>query len=201
MQGLDTTLGEQTIGRARVQAATVRVRDAYVAERFGEDGRETYRREASSALRELLTAAAPPHGGWVPFDLFVECNELVDRIFGDGDLALSWEIGRFAAGHEAGVWRSLVMRHFRPAMLISVAAGLWSHHYDGGRMVTRAHGRSSVFMSIVNFPQPHRAHCLSIGGWLQGSLELNPQRASHVTELTCRAQGDDTCSFRVEWTD
>ena len=68
MQGLDTTLGEQTIGRARVQAATVRVRDAYVAERFGEDGRETYRREASSALRELLTCTqwlgpTAPNGG------------------------------------------------------------------------------------------------------------------------------------------
>lgn len=195
---VDTLPESQTMVRARVQVATVRVRDAFVAQQYGEDGRALFRGEASNELRELLEAA-PPRGGWVPFDLFVESNVLVDRLFGTGDLSISWEIGRFAAAHEAGVWRSLVMRHFRPAMLISVAAGLWSHHYDGGRMVTRAQGPSSIFMSIVSFPQPHRAHCLSIGGWMQGSLELNPRRSSKVTELTCRALGDDTCSFRTEW--
>ncbi len=201
MQGLDASPDLHTKGLARVQAATVRVRDAFVAEKFGPGARERYRHEASAELRELLVAPSVPRSGWVPFELFAESNELADRLFGKGDLALSWDVGRFAAAHESGVWRNLVMRHLRPAMLISVAAGLWSHHYDGGRMVTRASGRSSVFMSIVNFPQPHRAHCLSIGGWMQGSLELRPGRNVRVRELTCRAQGASTCSFRADWSE
>jgi len=201
MQSAEGSLGTQAAPQARVQAASVVVRDAFVAERFGADATATYRHEASPALRELISATSAGSGGWVPFDLFVESNELLDRLFGEGDLALSWEAGRFAATHEVGVWRNLVMRHLRPAMLISVAAGLWSHHYDGGRMVTRAQGRSSIHMSIVNFPQPHRAHCLSVGGWMQGSLELNPRRTSSVRELACRARGDDSCSFNVDWAD
>src|SRR5688572_1661729 len=89
---------------ARVQSATVRVRETFVEKRFGVPARQRFRQAASPGLRELLSAPQNPKSGWVPFELFIEANVLADKLFGKGDLELAWEIGRFAAGHNIGVW-------------------------------------------------------------------------------------------------
>lgn len=185
---------------ARVQIATVRARDAFVQTRLGTGAHQRYRDAASPALRDALGSTVKPPGGWVDFGLFVEANVLADRLFGRGDLALAWEIGRFAASHNAGVWKSMFMRHMRPAMLMGISAGLWSSHYDGGRLASRSTGDSSMMVSLLDFPMPHRAHCLSIGGWMQGSLELGPRKNIQVQELSCRAIGGTSCDFRLSWT-
>lgn len=195
-----TTQGKDRGQRSpRVQVGTVRARDAYVEARFGTAARQRYRAEASPGLRELLSTTSKPPGGWVDFDLFVEANVLADRLFAKGDLALAWDMGHFAASHNAGVWKSMFMRHLRPAMLLGITAGLWSSHYDGGRLATRSTGDNSLLVTLLDFPQPHRAHCLSIGGWMQGSLELGPRTNIRVQELSCRRQGGTSCDFRLTW--
>jgi len=185
---------------ARVQASSVRVREAFVRERFGTGALQRLLAAASPELRALLTSKESPPGGWLPFALFVEVNELVDREFGKGDGALIWEAGRFAASHNAGVWKSLIMRHVSPGMLVGLASSLWSKHYDGGRLVSRAGGGTSVMVSIVDFPEPHPAHCKAVGGWMLGSLELGPRKHPQVQEMACRAQGAAICEFRLTWT-
>ncbi len=185
----------------RVQAGTVRARDAFVEQRFGVEGRQRYRVAASPALRDLLSSRAEPRGGWVDFALFVEAVTLAEKLFGKSDHALAFEIGRFAASYDIGVWKRIVMGRVRPATLMSLAAGVWSHHYDRGRLISRPAGATGLFLSIVEFPTPHRAHCASIAGWMQGSLEMGPRRNARVDELSCRASGAATCDFRVGWDD
>jgi hypothetical protein len=184
---------------ARVQAATVRMRDAFVAERFGEPARQVFREKATPELREIFTRAKDPPGGWVPFDRFVEANVLADRLFGKGDLALVREMGRFAANHNIGVWKGLIMRHVPPSMLLSITAGLWSHHYDGGRLSSSPAGPTSMIVRIHDFPTPHRAHCLSVAGWVEGSLSLGPRKNVEATETSCAARGDALCELRISW--
>ncbi len=167
--------------------------------RYGTGAKQRYRATATPALRDVLTATGKPPGGWVDFELFVEANVLADRLFGAGDLGLVWEMGRFAASHNAGVWKSIFMRHMRPAMLLGITAGLWSSHYDSGRLASRSTGESSLLVSILDFPSPHRAHCLSIGGWMHGSLELGPRKSIEVRELSCRTTGGTSCDFRLSW--
>ncbi len=185
-------------GLVRVQASTVRVREAFVAERFGDDAVKKLHSAATPALREMLEAP-DPRGGWVDFELFIEANTLMDRLFGKGDLSLVWESGRFAASHNVGVWKSFVMKRMPPSMLMSLSAGLWSQHYDGGRLSTRTSGSTGLVVSISDFPKPHRCHCLAIGGWMRGTLELGPRRNIVVQELSCRVQGAGSCDFRLGW--
>ncbi len=112
----------------------------------------------SAPLRELLTSASEPPGGWVDFDLFVEANVLADRMFGHGDLALVWEMGRFAATHNMGVWRGIVMRHVRPAMFLGIASGLWGSHYEGGKLRSRTHGDDALILEHQPIFRPRTAH-------------------------------------------
>lgn len=185
--------------KAQVQASAVRVREAFVRERFGAAGVTRLRGEASPDLLMVLSSGHAPPGGWVPFSHFVEVNQLVDRLFGKTDGALIFETGRFAASHALGVWKSLVMRQLTPGMLVGLASSMWSKHYDGGKLMSREAGPSSLLVSIADFPDPHTAHCLAIAGWMQGSLELGPRRSPQVQEMTCRAKGGTSCEFRLTW--
>lgn len=184
----------------RVQASTVRVRATFAEKRFGVAGLQKFRQSASPALRDFLGTTTNPPGGWVPFELFIEANVLCDRLFGRGDLGLVWEIGRFAASHNLGVWKATFMRHSPPSVFVAIARGLWSSHYQGGRLASRATGVTGMAISIIDFPAPHKAHCNSIGGWLQGSLELGPRKDIEVKEVACRTEGAGFCEFRATWT-
>ena len=157
--------------------------------------------QLAGQLRELFTSFDNPKGGWVDFELFVEATVLADRLFGKGDLELAREIGRFASGYAAGIWKRLIMRHVSPETVLGMTAGLWSHHYDGGRMVSRAFGSKGLHVEIIDWPAPHRAHCLSMGGWMQGSLEMGPRTNTQLRELGCRALGARTCEFQLTWED
>lgn len=169
-------------------------------ERFGERAAERYLAEASADLRMVLTFATKKDA-WVDFALFVEATELADKLFGRGDLALAWDMGRFGAEHNAGVWRSLVMRLLRPQTIIGIGAGLWSHHYDSGRLVMRASpgAKSSLQLQIADFAAPHRAHCLSVAGWLERTLELGGPKRVAVREDRCRTRGAASCDLSLEW--
>ncbi len=181
----------------RVKASTITARVDYVEQRLGAEALARFREAASPALAPYLTSKVP--SGWAAFDAFVEANVLVDRLFGDGDLRLAWDMGRFAATHNMGMWKAFVYRHVQPSLIMSIAAGLWGQHYDGGRLATRPLGSSGVAVSIIDFPTPHRAHCLSVGGWILGTAEAGPRRSATVRESACRISGDRLCELLVTW--
>ena len=164
------------------------------------DARDPFLRGASAGLRELLGRPPGDRDAWAPLGLFIEALELADRISGRGDLSACWSIGRFTASHEMGVVRSFALKLLRPPAIISLSTSLWSVHYrSAGRAAAQGIGPAKVAVSIVDFPTPHRAHCLAVGGWMQGALELGPRRGIQVAKVSCRCEGAPTCDFHVEW--
>ncbi len=181
---------------ARVRATTVRVRDHFVAARYGKTAREKFRAAASPELRATLGSTGDT---WVDFRLFVEASELVCSLFGDGNLALAREIGRFGAETNMGTWRTIVHRLLSPKTMLGIAAGLWSHHYDGGRLVVDATGETAVLMKILDFPAPHRTHCLAIEGWVERTIQLGRPRIVIVRNTACRLDGGTACELEANW--
>ena len=176
----------------------MRVRREFVGVKFGAAALARFDENASSVLRALLESP-DPKGGWTDFELFIEATVLVDRLFGTGDLELARDVGRFAAAHNQGIWKSFIVKRVPPSLVMRLAAGVWHHHYDAGRLSSRPLGATGIAVSVANFPRPHRAHCLSIAGWMLGTLELGPRTDISVTEVSCRAQGGLTCEWHGTW--
>lgn len=181
---------------ARVRATTVRVRDHFVNARYGKTAREKFRAAASPELRTILATTGDT---WVDFRFFVEASQLVCSAFGGGNLVLAREIGRYGAETNIGTWRALVHRILSPRTILGIAAGLWSHHYDAGRLVIEAVGESGVRAQILDFPQPHRTHCLAIEGWIERTIQLGRPRSVRVRKTECRLDGGPACSFLAQW--
>lgn len=62
--------------------------------------------------------------------------------------------------------------------LFERAAKLWGAHYDTGRMETQRSADGTMSVSIHDFGQPHRAHCLSV-------LAARSLRLIHFSKKRC----------------
>ena len=183
---------------ARCKGLNLSSRLRYVQEVHGEEAVKKLLAELAPATRELLERHVLPHE-WVPFSTFIDLNVVADRLHGKGDLALCREMGAWAAAANLPRIFRLFYRFGSPMFLFERAAKLWSAHYDSGRMETRRDDDGTLFLSIHEFDEPHRAHCLSVLGWIIRSIELSGAKVNFAEERKCRLAGDDCCEVAASW--
>jgi hypothetical protein len=176
-------------------AITARVR--WIRENHGEGAWRQLRGSLSEAHRDLLEGKVLPHA-WVPFSLFVELNERADEAFGEGDLALCRVMGRYSADVNLPTLYRIFYRLGSPSFILKKAARLWDVHYSSGRLVVEETA-DGAHLSIEGFEDPHRAHCLSVMGWAERSVELSGGRLVSVREISCRAVDAQTCEMEATW--
>lgn len=173
-----------------------------VREYLSPEARPRFMLQVGSELRAFFERARKDREAWAPLALFHEALVTADAVFGSGDLQKCWHVGRFIAQHEAGAVRSLALKILRPSVVLSLTSSLWQVHYrNAGRAVTHVAGPGAIRLSVIDYPIPHRAHCLSVAGWVQGALELGRRRAIQVEKIACRCERAPSCDYRVSWED
>lgn len=140
-------------------------------------------------------------GEWYPFATFVEVCAVVDELFGKGDLALCTDLGRYACNTNLTSLYRFLFKVGNVHFIIRRAAAAWRINYDEGDLVVVSEGPMSCVLAVSGWPEPHRAHCLSVLGWIleAGRLSSGKEQFRCVSE-TCRANGDKTCEMAFEWT-
>jgi hypothetical protein len=160
------------------------------------------------AKRAVLVSLAPTHATailaaespsmWVPFDAFVALCTAIDRMYGKGDLAMCRMLGRWAADVNLPTIYRLFYKLGSVRFIISKASTVWTTHYDSGRASTRDIPRGIVF-TVEGFATPHRAHCLSVLGWMEQSAVISGAKVTLADEVQCRTRGDAVCAFQLEY--
>lgn len=164
----------------------------------GEAGLEALERAASAELAPVL-ANGVAMARWYPFPLFVELNEVIDRLFGKGDLGLIKELARFGAEANLKTVYRLFYKVGTVRWILGRAARLWGAHYDTGELLVVEDRPGEAVLEIVGFDTPHRVHCLSVAGWCERSIEISGGRDVEGSEPECRARGDARCLIRATW--
>ena len=136
---------------------------------------------------------------WYPFDQFVELNTLIDRLFGNGDMGLIKDLGRFGADANLTTIYRLFYKVGTAHWILGRAVRLWSAHYDSGFLEVLTRGPRTAVLRIRGFSSPHRAHCLSVTGWCERSIELSGGKVVSVSEPLCRTKGDELCQLEATW--
>jgi hypothetical protein len=183
---------------SNVKGAAVTARIRYVRERHGEEGLARLLAEVPAATRAVIEGRVLPQA-WIPYDVFVDVGVVADRLFGAGDLALCYEMARFAADVNLPTLYRLFYRIGNPQYIFRRAAQLWSVHYDSGHLAAIGEGRDSARLEIVDFDCPTRVHCLSVLGWAARSIELSGGVVLVAEEQRCRARGDESCELFARW--
>ena len=136
---------------------------------------------------------------WYPFEIFVDLNESIDRLFGRGDLSVVKTLGRFGADANLTTIYRLFYMVGTVKWIMDRAARLWDLHYDSGRLLVVRQPGNAVELRIVKFATPHRTHCLSVQGWAERSVELSGGQDVKLEEPGCRARGDAECNLLLSW--
>lgn len=159
--------------------------------------------------KRLLTQVSPElkstieHGihkaHWYPFDQFVELNLVLDRLFGRGDLGIIKQLGRYGADANLKTIYRLFYKVGTVQWILGRAVRLWGAHYDSGYLEVATRGAQAAVLRLRGFATPHKAHCLSVQGWVERSVELSGGEHATVNESKCRTRGDDLCQLDIAW--
>lgn len=136
---------------------------------------------------------------WYSYELFVTINDTIDRVLGNGDARLAYEMGRFNCDHNLTTAMRLLFKFGNIGWLLDRAAKAWGGQFDEGEMVVvKREVGNEVVIELRDHPAPNRGHCLAIMGWMVRATELSGEDDAECTEL-CRAAGDDVCRWTFRW--
>ncbi len=161
---------------------------------LGDEAVESVLPQLSERVRTLVVNG-PLETQWYPFDDLIELMVTTDKVCGTGDLSLCHDMGRFSCETNlTGIYR-IFFRFGSLNFILKRAAKAFRAQYDSGSMEVVESGPGLCRLRLNDFPKPHRAHCIGIGGWMMRAGELTGESVVEQKEL-CRAKGDDCC----EWT-
>ena len=170
----------------------------WVTLEHGEAGLDRLKAQASPELRTCLENGFHK-ARWYPFELFVELNVTIDRLFGAGDLGLIRTLGRFGADANLTTIYRLFYKVGSVQWILGRSVRLWSAHYDSGYLEVATRGPKAAVLRIRGFATPHPAHCIAVTGWAERSIELSGGKKPVMTETKCRTRGDECCQLDVTW--
>lgn len=164
----------------------------------GDTGLKRLIAQCSPDLREGIERGFSK-AAWYPFEQFVELNLVIDRLFGTGDLGLVKQLGRYGADANLTTIYRLFFKVGSVQWILGRSVRLWSAHYDSGFLEVATRGSKAAVLRIRGFATPHRAHCLSVAGWAERSIELSGGKRTVLEETKCRTRGDELCQLDATW--
>ena len=180
-----------------VKGSVLEVRFRWVEKHHGPPGLDKLLRSLHAedrALYEKVILAS----SWYPFGAFVRVNEAIDRAFGAGDLALIPDIARWAADENLPTLYKFFYKVGSVSFILGMASRLWRVNYDAGSLEVDA-GDGAAAVRIVDWPEPHRVHCIAVAAWAKRSAELSGASDVTLAEKSCRANGGSACELALTW--
>lgn len=109
---------------AHIKGSAITARLRYVRELYGEPAVRTVKDALSPVSRARIEQKVMPHD-WVDFEVFIELCTEIDRLYGNGDLALCRKLGRYAAEANLPTLYRIFYTLGSPRFILSRAARVW----------------------------------------------------------------------------
>lgn len=129
---------------------------------------------------------------WYPFDVLIDLSSTADRVLGKGDMALCHQMGRFSCNITLTTVHRLLLKFGNLGHLVDRAATAWRVQFDQGEIIVHEKSRDLYVFELRGVPDPHRAHCAAITGWMERAAELSGEDDFEWQEK-CKALGDAYC--------
>jgi hypothetical protein len=195
---LRVTCAAYNRGVANVKGSALASRILWVQLEHGEAGMERLLHQVSPELRASIEEGIAK-ARWYPFEQFVEINTVLDRLYGQGDLGLVRQLGRYGADATLTTIYRLFYKLGTTHWILGRAVRLWSAHYDSGFLEVMTRGPRTAVLRIRGFATPDRTHCLSVMGWCERAIELSGGKNVQLNEPACRVHGDELCQLEADW--
>jgi len=129
---------------------------------------------------------------WYPYDVLIDISATTDRVLGKGDMTLCHQMGRFSCNITLGTVHRLLLKFGNLGHLVDRAATAWRVQFDTAEIIVHEKMRDLYVFELRGVPNPHRAHCAAITGWMERAAELSGEDDFEWDEK-CKATGDAYC--------
>lgn len=182
-----------------VKGTTIAGRRHYVLAHHGEDKLKAVLAglKDKEAAKRLETGVLK--SSWYPFELLIDLTETIDKVVGRGDGKLYRAMAAQTAEDDLSTVYKVFFKLLQPMYIFNKAAQLWSSYYTSGKLQTTQLGPATIEMEILNFETPHWAHCESVLGWAQKSIEMTGVKGVRADHVECRSKGAQHCRMRLFW--
>ena len=189
-----TVPGDQT----KSKGFTVRGALAYVESRHGAEGKAKLLPALDAETRgfaERIVLSSE----WVPFRVQVHLYEAIDRVFGNGDFALCWQVGRFTSEYEMSTINQLFLKLGKLEHWMRAAGLMWNRYYSSGKLDVGEFTKKSGTLFVRDFDPISRAFCMDLAGWFERTAELSGERDLRLVHSECVLAGGKDCVYQASW--
>ena len=174
----------------------------YTKTKVGEEGLKKVLDKLSEEDKAIFSRRVDS-SEWYSFKTYVNLLVIIDKELGKGDLRLCEDIGRWSAERDIEAVYKIYTKNdsFKdPITLETAPQVMWKNYYDQGDMVFPEIPKSRdetapIRARILDFPDAAKPNCSLLGGWICRALEIISDVKVAVTEVKCRADGDEYCEF------
>ena len=171
---------------------------AFVEERYGKEGLARVLAAVDPDTRRLASSMILSAVRY-PLRHAVELAKVIDALYGLGNLELCWEIGKFAAQYEVGLFHKAVLQIGRIDYFFRMAKATWGFYYSAGQLQVEGSTESWATISLREFNPISKAICYRVGGWMHRTCELFGKEDVSIIHTTCVLDGDDACVWEGRW--
>ena len=146
---------------------------------------------------------------WYPYRVFHNLLESMDRVLGNGDGKMAYEIGRLAAERDLTTIYRSILSFLSTGFITKKALAAWRNYYSSGGLElvqdetekTETGTKRIMSFKLSDFRTMSQVHCMNILGWCEKFVELLGATDIEVEETSCIHKGGDYCEFRLSWKD
>ena len=180
-----------------IKGGVLKSRLAFLEEHGGAAAVEHVLAKLSKEDRALLSGAIVARD-WYSFETGSRLDEAIEGELGGGD-ALFREMGAQSARDNLSFAQRAFVRERDPHSLLKGAASIYRLYYDTGRRTFERQGPRKIVLVTHDSQTFSRADCLTVVGWHEQVITMCGGKHTRVTEVKCRALGDDVCEYVCEW--
>lgn len=181
----------------QVTGSVLRARTVFIKAQ-GDDAWPRVLEQLQAPTREAATAGFL-ETRWYPYAQLIDLSATADRVLGKGDMALCHQMGRFSCNITLTTVHRLLLKFGNLGHLVDRAATAWRVQFDTGEFIVHEKSRDLYVFELRGVPEPHRAHCAAITGWMERAAELSGED-DFEWEEKCKAAGDPYCLWTFKRT-
>jgi len=182
----------------KVKGNIIKARQAFVVDRFGEDGwvrvLEALPEEDRKAFGGMIVNVA-----WFDFAQATRLDEAIVRVLGGGNTRLFEEMGRASARENLTGVHSNLVASGDPQAFMKKANLIYRFYYDVGHREYEQTGPTEGTLRTFDAETFSVADCATVIGWYTEALAMCGAKNVRMEETRCRARGDDACEYTVRW--
>jgi eukaryotic-like serine/threonine-protein kinase len=170
----------------------------YVTEQYGEGGMNKVLDNLGQEEKDVFRSKLNPMN-WYPISAYANFIGGVDKIFGKGDFALCFEIGRYSAMDTFSGLYKVFMELGNPHFVIRRGHIAWRTIVDTGELEVEQTGDKYVKVKVTGFDGPQKSYCFKVGGYFSKVLEMSGAKNVKVQEIQCACDRATFCEYEMQW--